>query len=150
MAGAGCYMEARTPAFDQPIPPEELEEKLRAFYKRGGAFSADEAALSALDGGKGSHYFKVDYTKDGALKKGLKVYDPQMMQEMVDHMETVLKETAEGILSGNVAVRPLKGHSPDACTYCDFAGLCGYTPEAGKKKEYSEDPFGWREEAAHE
>ena len=150
LAGAGCYMEARTPAFDQPIPPEELEEKLRAFYKRGGAFSADEAALAALDSGRGSHYFKVDYTKDGALKKGQKVYDPQMMQEMVDHMETVLKETAEGILSGNVAARPLKGHSPDACTYCDFAGLCGYTPEAGKKKEYSEDPFGWREEADHE
>lgn len=143
---AGCYMEAKTPSFSEPIRPEELEEKLRSFYKRNGAFSSDEQALCALDAGRGSHYFKIAYTKDGALKKDQKVYDPALMQEMVDHMERVIRETAEGILSGEAAVRPLKGREHNACQYCEFAAVCRHTPESGQQRYYSEEPFGWREE----
>lgn len=144
--GAGCYMEAKTPTFTEPVKPEELEEKLRGFYKRNGAFSGDEQALCALDAGKGSHYFKIAYTKDGALKKDLKVYEPALMQEMVEHMEKVIRETAEGILSGEAGVRPLKGREHNACQYCEFAAVCRYTPESGEQRYYSEEPFGWREE----
>ncbi len=143
---AGCYMEAKTPAFAEPVAPEELPEKLRGFYKRNGAFSADEQALCALDSAKGSNYFKIAYTKDGALKKEAKVYDPALMNEMVEHMEQVIRDTAEGILSGNAAIEPLKGREHNACQYCDFAAVCRHTPEAGGQRWYSEEPFGWRDE----
>ncbi len=143
---AGCYMEAQNPSFDKPIPPDRLEAKLRDFYRRNGAFSADKEALGALDQAAGSNYFKIRYTNKGEFYSGTKVYEPALMQELVDHMETVLKETAEGIRAGNAAAIPLKGHSPDGCTYCKFAALCGYDPEKSPRREYSEEPFGWRRE----
>ena len=143
---AGCYMEAQNPAFDKPVPPDQLEAKLRDFYRRNGAFTTDETALDALDGAAGSNYFKIRYTKSGDFYSGTKVYEPALMQEMVDHMETDLKETAEGIRGGNAAAIPLKGHSPDGCTYCKFSALCGYDPEKSPRREYSEEPFGWRGE----
>ncbi len=143
---AGCYMEAQNPAFDKPVQPDLLEAKLRDFYRRNGAFSADEDALDALDQAKGSNYFKIRYTKSGDFYSGTKVYDPALMQELVDHMETVLKETAEGIRSGNAAAIPLKGHTPDGCTYCKFAALCGFDAQKSPRREYSDQPFGWRGE----
>ncbi|MBR2012935.1 MAG: PD-(D/E)XK nuclease family protein [Clostridia bacterium] len=143
---AGCYMEAQNPSFDQPVPPDQLEAKLRDFYRRNGAFSADKEALGALDQAAGSNYFKIRYTKSGDFYSGTKVYEPALMQELVDHMETVLKETAEGIRAGNAAAIPLKGHTPDGCTYCKFAALCGFDAEKSPRRDYSDQPFGWRRE----
>lgn len=141
---AGCYMEAKNPKFDKLIPPEQLEEKVRDFYRRNGAFTTDPAALEALDQAGGSNYFKIRYTKTGDFFSDTKVYEPALMQELVDHMETVLKETAEGIRSGNVAAIPLKGHSPDGCTYCKFSAICGFDAQRSPRRDYSNEPFGWR------
>jgi ATP-dependent helicase/nuclease subunit B len=142
---AGCYMEAKTPAFTEPVKPEELEQKLQSFYRRNGAFTADEQALCALDAAKGSRYFKISYNKDGSLKKDQKVYDPAFMQELVDYMETVIRQTAEGILSGEASVDPLKGKEHNACRYCNFAAVCRHDPQNGACREYSEEPLGWKE-----
>ncbi len=141
---AGCYMEAKTPVLRTPFKPEELSEKLRDFYKRNGAYNADETALSALDSAKGGRYFGIRYLKSGDLHGGEnKVYDPALMQEMVDYMERVIRETAEEILSGKASVCPLKGKTHDACGYCQFKATCGHTP--GQEREYSEEPMGWKE-----
>ncbi|MBQ6823350.1 MAG: PD-(D/E)XK nuclease family protein [Clostridia bacterium] len=142
----GCYMEAKTPAFTEAIRPEELEKKLKGFYKRNGAFPSEKTVLEGLDAAGGSNYFKIGYTKDGELDKRTKVYDLELMQEMTDYMETVICETAEGILAGNVAAHPLKGKDHNACQYCEFAGVCRFDEENGKKRYYSEEPLEWREE----
>lgn len=145
--GAACYMEAKTPVLKTAFDPAELEEKLRDFYKRNGAYNGDEAALSALDGAKGGRYFGIRYLKSGGLHSGeTKVYEPQMMQELVEHMECVIRETAEEILSGEAAVRPLKGAGHDACAYCTFQATCGHRAGCDPERRYSEDPMGWREE----
>lgn len=143
---AACYMEAHTPDFKEAFPPEELAERLREFYKRGGAFSADPAALAALDGESGAHHFKIAYTKDGALRSNVKAYEPKLMMEMVDHMEHVLKDTASAIFAGDTRIAPLKGKEQDACRYCDFKAVCRYEEESGKERLWSEEPFGWRKE----
>ena len=143
---AACYMEAHTPEFKEAFPPEELEERLREFYKRGGAFSADPAALAALDQQAGARHFKIAYTKDGALKSNVKAYEPRLMEEMVDHMEEILKDTARSIFAGDTRVAPLKGKEQDACRYCDFKAVCRYEEAGGKERIWQEEPFGWREQ----
>ncbi len=141
---AACYMEAKTPVIRESFQPKELEEKLRDFYKRNGAYNGDETAISALDTQRGGRYFGILYTKSGALDgKEKKVYDPALMQEMVDYMERVIRETAEEILAGEASVRPLKGKGHDPCGYCQFKSACGHTPEC--EREYLDDPFGWKE-----
>ena len=143
---AVCYMEAQRPVFRTPIAPEDLQEELMKFYRRDGAYLQDPAGLNALDGARGSRYFKINYNKDGSFKKGGKVYDPALMGELVEHMETVIKETAEGIFSGKTAVLPMKGREQDACRYCAFSAVCGFDSEKSPRRLYSEEPFGWREE----
>lgn len=143
---AGCYLEAKPPAFKKPVKAEELHRELRCYYRRDGLFSKDETALAALDAEGGSRYFNIDYTKDGALsKKKTNLYPPELMSEIVEYMETVIRETAEGIYGGNVAPRPLKGKNHDACRYCQMAQICRWTEE-GPRRVYSEDPFGWKED----
>ncbi|PWM38980.1 MAG: hypothetical protein DBX52_05970 [Clostridiales bacterium] len=143
---AGCYMEAHLPSFSEPVTPEQLPEKIRSFYRRGGAFTQDETALAGLDANRGGNYFKLAYTKDGALKKEVKAYEPPLLNEMIGYMETVVCETAEGIFSGEAAVRPLKGRDHDACRFCRYAAVCHYDQEQDEKRLYREEPFGWREE----
>ena len=65
---------------------------------------------------------------------------------MIGYMETVVCETAEGIFSGEAAVRPLKGRDHDACRFCRYAAVCHYDQEQDEKRLYREEPFGWREE----
>ena len=143
-SAAACYMEAHTPDFQGSFPKEELPEQIRAFYRRGGAFTKDPEALNALDGEGGSRHFKITYNKGGALGYHVKAYEPELMEEMVDHMEAVLKETAQGIFDGNVRALPLKGKDHDACKYCDFQGICGYDEQKDEPRGWSEEPFGWR------
>ena len=144
---AGCYMEAHTPEFDERFAPEELEQKIRHFYRRHGLISSDEKVLSALDAAKGSNYFKIDYKKDGDFTHYTRLYEPETVEAVTAHMETVLKETAQNILAGDVRVLPLKGKTPDACTYCDYKNICGFDANTDPRREYSEDADGWREEA---
>ncbi len=144
---AGCYMEAHNPEFDQRFSPEDLEKKIRHFYRRHGLISSDERVLSALDAAGGSNYFKIDYKKDGDFTRHTKLYDPETVEAVTAHMEQVLKETAEGIRGGDVRVLPLKGQTPDACTYCKFASICGFDAQTDPRREYSDDGEGWREEA---
>ncbi len=147
VAGAACYMEAKTPVLKKPFKPEELEEQLRGFYRRNGAYSGDPSALSALDAARGGRYFGIRYVKSGDLhSEERKVYEPLMMEQMVDHMEQVIRETAEGILSGEASVRPLKGSGHDACEFCSFKATCGYQEGSGAERRYSDDPMGWRED----
>ncbi len=147
LPAAACYMEAKNPVFRSSFKPEELEQKLRDFYQRNGAYVGDPTVLDALDTGRGGRYFGISYTSDGKLHgRESKVYEPALLQELVDHMETVIRETAEEILSGEAAVRPLKGKGHDACAYCQFKATCGHDPVCGERRYYSEDPMGWREE----
>ncbi len=143
--GAACYMEAKQPLFRRQIPAEELERAITDFYKRDGAYNQDPIALQGLDGSAGSQYFKIRYNKDGSIAKGCKVYESALMGELVDHMETVIRDTAEGIFGGNTAILPLKGKTQDACRYCSFAAVCGFDGGKDPCKEYSEEPYGWRE-----
>lgn len=143
---AACYMEARPPFFDAPVAPGELPEQLRKFYRRGGVITTEQTALDALDAAGGSHYFQIVYTKSSGLnKRDAKAYDPALMREMVDYMETVVTETAEGILAGEAAIHPLKGDH-DGCGYCKFAAVCRFDPERDPSRTYSREPFGWRKE----
>lgn len=144
---AGCYMEAHNPEFDQRFDEQTLEQKIRHFYRRHGLISSDERVLCALDRARGSNYFKIDYKNDGDLDQRTKLYDPETMEEVTAHMEQVLKETAQSIMEGDVRVLPLKGQTPDACTYCKFAAICGFDAHRSPRREYDDDGDGWRKEA---
>ncbi len=143
---AACYMEAMRPTFTEPVPPEELEDRLMKFYRRDGAYSEDGVGLGALDSQRGSRYFKIRYNQDGSFAKNQKIYPPELMDRMVHHMERVIKDTAEEIYAGCAAVSPLKGGPHDPCKYCSFSAACGYSDEKGIKREYNADPFGWDQE----
>ncbi len=143
--GLACYMEAHQPSFTGPVQPEDLPDRIREFYKRGGPVSKDPVVLQGLDSAGGSRYFQLRYKNSGELHANCKAYEPELMQEMADHMETVIKETAEGILGGNTQAVPLKGES-DPCSYCNFRKICHHNSETDPERIYNKEPYGWRKE----
>lgn len=148
----GCYMEAQAPHFDTLYKDAELEDAVREFYRRGGFFRKEDAVLEALDGEQGSRHYKIVYNKPDKsgvrpLKKGTPVYAPELIDELTDYMETVIKETAEEILGGNIAAYPLKGADIDGCKYCEYGEFCGFDANQSPCREYSKDKDGWRKEA---
>ena len=144
----GCYLEAHQPTFDQPVLPAELPDKIREFYKRAGVISMDPVAIDGLDAERGSRYFKLRYNKNGEMDSRVKVYDPAIVGEMVEHMEEIILDTAKGILSGNVGAVPLKGGPSNPCDYCDFKKCCHHDAETDPERLYDKEEYGWRKEQA--
>ncbi len=144
----GCYLEAHQPTFDQPVLPVELPDKIREFYKRAGVISMDPVAIDGLDAERGSRYFKLRYNKNGEMDSRVKVYDPAIVGEMVEHMEEIILDTAKGILSGNVGAVPLKGGPSNPCDYCDFKKCCHHNAETDPERLYDKEEYGWRKEQA--
>lgn len=149
VAAVGCYMLAQAPQWKEPIGSEELEARVQDFYRRGGILTSEQKALDGLDAERGSRYFKLRYTGGGALYGNTKVYEPELINEMVSHMETIIKETAEEIYSGVTDVSPLIDPSAQkqVCSYCDYRSVCRREAHRGKRRLCSKDRFGWREEA---
>lgn len=147
-AAVGCYMLAQAPQWKEPISAAELDQKLQAYYRRGGIITSDQAALDGLDDQRGSRYFKLRYNSDEKLYSNAKVYEPKLIQEMIDHMETVIKETAEEIYGGVTSVSPLIDPSAQkqVCAFCDYRGVCRYDPKRSKRRICSKEPYSWREE----
>ncbi len=150
---AACYMEAQWPELEKLVPPEQVEEELKNFYRRDGAYMNDPVGLTALDTQQGSRYFRLRYKKDGTPYANTKLYDPALMNELVEHMEQVIRETAEDIFAGKTTVLPLKEKDSDeeqgqnACKYCAFSATCGYDSKRGDPyREYSKEPYDWRKE----
>ena len=69
---------------------------------------------------------KYSLTKNGTLSKTCTSFvSAEDFSEIFDYIETLMKRTGDGILSGDISVSPLDGRETPACKYCDYAAVCG-------------------------
>lgn len=120
-------VNAEKNASDEKIKAERLKS-----LKMDGTFLGDDDITSALEpDGKGI-YSPVIYNKNGTLSKKSHFYTIEQYQILSDYIDLKLKETANEMVSGDVAPNPLDSLNCDACKYCDYADVCQFKGEHNK------------------
>ncbi|MGN0492856.1 MAG: PD-(D/E)XK nuclease family protein, partial [Acutalibacteraceae bacterium] len=92
-----------------------------------GLIRSDENIVAAMDREmQGEFVPKYTLTKNGTLSKTCTSFvSAEDFSEIFDYIETLMRRTGDGILSGDIAVSPLDGRDIPACKYCDYAAVCG-------------------------
>lgn len=92
-----------------------------------GLIRSEKDIVSAMDRDmQGEFVPKYSITKSGALDKRCTSFvSKEDFSEIFNYIETLMKRTGDGILSGDIAVSPLDGRETPACKYCDYAAVCG-------------------------
>ena len=64
----------------------------------------------------------------GALGKRSKTATSEQFQALSDYTGRKMRELADRIMAGEAAPLPYRRGSRSACTYCPYAGVCGFDP----------------------
>ena len=67
----------------------------------------------------------------GTIKKAMakKIISTTDFSNMMKFVEKMLETTGNEIISGDIKVEPVKFGNIDACKFCDYRALCGYSPD---------------------
>ena len=92
-----------------------------------GLVRSEKDIVAAMDRDmQGEFVPKYSITKSGALDKRCTSFvSKEDFSEIFDYIETLMKRTGNGILSGDIAVSPIDGRETPACKYCDYSAVCG-------------------------
>lgn len=98
---------------------EEAERTILGKLQMKGISNADETVFRMIDD---SDSGAVVYAKARAGRKALSTDEFAALSEKA---KDKCVELAEGILSGDIAVRPVEGAGKDGCRFCKYAAICG-------------------------
>ncbi|MGO8764514.1 MAG: PD-(D/E)XK nuclease family protein [Limisphaerales bacterium] len=103
------------------------EEARRTAYRHAGRF--DAGVLDKLDGKRARDQFNYRLTKTGELYAGsVEALPHPEFQQLLDRVETQLREFGNEIFAGVARVDPYRKGSQKACDYCDYSAACRIDP----------------------
>lgn len=96
----------------RPISDSMYADKIFNCYERDGVF--ESGVTNLLD--NNDRFFKN-------IKRD-RMIDSADMDALIDFSMKRMRETGEGIVSGNTKINPIRDGNTDSCKYCDFSGIC--------------------------
>lgn len=112
------------------LSPEQITKKINGMLKMPGWLLADPEVVRLLDSTmeKWSDFLKVALTKDNTFYSNCLSYlkTPAEFRLLLAHVEDMLVETAEKILSGDIAISPYLLTGKNACSYCRYSPVCQF------------------------
>ncbi len=126
---------------EKVLTAEECEKEILKELNNTGAVSARAGIVDALDADLEGKSLVVPVSKKGNdIKLTDSVYDPVMLNEILDFAQEKTISLADEIISGKMDVRPKMIGDKDACEYCAYKGVCGFDSKiAGYEKEKPEE-----------
>lgn len=120
------------PAFDkmvsstEDLSDENIAEKKAALRMRSGLILNDDAVIAAMEQGGEYQYIPVTVKKRGSdVPEALA--SAEQLGMLSRYIETTLRELASQLRAGSIAADPYyKSQQENACTYCDYAGICHF------------------------
>ncbi|MCG0277326.1 MAG: helicase-exonuclease AddAB subunit AddB [Thermanaeromonas sp.] len=108
----------------------ELEEELIKKFKMKGLLVADLRALKLMDHHlpNPSPFLPVAFKKDGSFAARSPVLSLEQFSLLRQYLRKLLKETAQGILEGNIELSPYRKGSYIPCKSCPYQPVCGFDP----------------------
>ena len=118
----------------QSMPDEEdadyreaVDEMILENLRMKGVVNEDTEIIRKMDdrGGKSAVAFK----SNGELDMRSHIYSTQKFEQLTDYVTEKSADMAAGIFGGNVDVNPYHTQKEDACTYCPYHAVCGFSPD---------------------
>ena len=109
-------------------PGEDLDEKMFQMHKMSGVVLKNKEIVSMMDkemDGK-SYVVPVEYKKDGDFSAYSKVLSEEDYETASQYVMHKMEEFGKEIMDGNIQAKPTVSNKDNACTYCDFKGVCGF------------------------
>ena len=121
----------------QSMPDEEdadyreaVDEMILENLRMKGVVNEDTEIIRKMDdrGGK-SAVIPVAFKSNGELDMRSHIYSTQKFEQLTDYVTEKSADMAAGIFGGNVDVKPYHTQKEDACTYCPYHAVCGFSPD---------------------
>ncbi|MFI3212758.1 MAG: helicase-exonuclease AddAB subunit AddB [Eubacteriales bacterium] len=127
---------------EEVLTEEDINNRIFKELRTKGFVNEDEIVLSNLDK---THMAKsevvpVEYKADGSLGSRSRVMSTKEMEVMSNYVTHKIGEIGRQIISGNIAINPYMQKGREACTFCDYKGVCGFDGKIdGYEKRELED-----------
>ena len=121
----------------QSMPDEEdadyreaVDEMILENLRMKGVVNEDTEIIRKMDdrGGK-SAVIPVAFKSNGELDMRSHIYSTQKFEQLTDYVTEKSADMAAGIFGGNVDINPYHTQKEDACTYCPYHAVCGFSPD---------------------
>jgi len=120
-------------AIDDPFADygSDAEKEIRKALMPTGAIVNDDKVLESLDEdlltpGTSSEAVPVKRNKDNNISKTSSVYPTDEFLNLLKEAQDKALSLSKEILSGNIAVNPIKSGNSTACDHCALKGICGF------------------------
>ncbi|MDD2971237.1 MAG: PD-(D/E)XK nuclease family protein [Lachnospiraceae bacterium] len=112
----------------EKITPEELNQQLIQELRTRGVINGEYDVPGKLDTSRvtKSDVIPVEYRKDGSFTAASSVLGSEDLKTVSNYVNYKIKHLGSQILSGDIAVDPYERGVENSCTYCAYAGICGY------------------------
>ncbi|MDE7273564.1 MAG: helicase-exonuclease AddAB subunit AddB [Lachnospiraceae bacterium] len=113
----------------------EIEEAILEELKMTGMVSDDEEVIKLLDKDfeTKSTIIPVARKKDGSFTQTSSVLSDEDFKTVSDYVNHKIKELGVSILDGDIGLSPYEQKDANACTYCDYKGVCGFDKKLGSR-----------------
>lgn len=113
-----------------PMEPADIEKEINKLLKMPGWVLADSQVVRLVDGAIDgySEFLKIALKKDGEFYSTCLSYvkSAEEFSLLLAHVEKVLVETAQSILSGDIAIEPYSLEKRTPCAFCSYSSVCQF------------------------
>lgn len=127
-----CLLQTKIVEADNRLNGESANKKVLQELRLDGWFMGAMDVLQKID--PSMDYVNLDLSigkTTGTIKKAMakKIISTTDFSNMMKFVEKMLETTGNEIISGDIKVEPVKFGNIDACKFCDYRALCGYSPD---------------------
>lgn len=109
---------------------EAADQKMLEALRMKGVVNENKEIIRKMDdrGGK-SAVIPVSFKSDGELDYRSHVYSTEKFQMLEDYVTKKSIDMAKDIFEGKLAVNPYETAQTNACAYCPYRAVCGFSPD---------------------
>lgn len=115
---------------------EEIEKEQRKKRLQSGLLIRNIEVLEGMESGLGGAFIRPRLNQKGEITPKKTVTTEKGFESIKKHIDKLLKQLGQEIISGNVTANPFKMSKQNSCRYCDYSAVCGYEPDRIRGREY--------------
>ena len=125
------YYKIDDPLVDEKDSVDDIQTDIAYKLCPEGLVNSDRGIVESLDeklseAGASSYAIPVSTKKDGDYSKSSKIISGEDYEVVSDFTMKKIADMGSEIMAGNIGITPVVHRDRDACTYCEFKGICPY------------------------